>query len=711
MKIDLHTHTKKTKEGDSKNRNIGALDFIEKMQQNNIAICAITNHNHFDLQQFNEIENEEPEFLLLPGIELDIDHEEGHYHFIIICNPSRAKEFKKTFDNDNDRNYNTYNLPYRDLIRKVKEFDVEDVIVFPHFGNKDKKRAIDTDTKNQLKTDLEGYLVILEPGKLHTMGIINAHEELSLVGSDVHDWSTYSSDYLPEIKFKINKFEDFIQLANHTPMFIRNYLNGTDSYNLEVKNGSTNIGGIELYRDINILFGEKGSGKTYLLEEYIQPYFQDLGLNLVHHAGKYYMDNYNELINSFKDKVTIDHEKFESASNDLESIFKYSERKPDNIISQLFKYHKNQTNNKKVQKINKFTSKYNKSPSTDAESIKAEISDNIKKLDDAYSINISLEDYRDKQNFCAFNKELQILKKDMIEKRMEDFKEVFRVERTEKFLHELKNSINRQTGTTSRPNTIGFSSLVNQRLRRLQKNERIKNTLNDLNKREEFLLGELPMKGKVKLSVRYQVLTPEDKAYNSPFRQNTIKNNRDIIEKINDFNISNFKNINKYFEGLIDGINTQDFMNDVIKKTHSMSVGDNINYNPSEGEKAILTVTALLEDNSYDVYLFDELERGLGQKYLSDYVIPKLKRLRDNGKIIIVSTHNSNLAVNTLPSQTIYCDFSPESNEIYYVGNMYANELKCTYSDKIVKWNHTALVHLEGTKTMFKVRRNTFGIN
>lgn len=125
----------------------------------------------------------------------------------------------------------------------------------------------------------------------------------------------------------------------------------------------------------------------------------------------------------------------------------------------------------------------------------------------------------------------------------------------------------------------------------------------------------------------------------------------------------------------------------------------------------ILTVAALLEDDSYDVYLFDELERGLGQKYLSDYVIPKLKRLRDNGKIVIVSTHNSNLAVNTLPGQTVYCDYSPGSNEIYYVGNMYENELKCTYSDRTVKWNNTALIHLEGTKTMFKVRRNTFGIN
>lgn len=38
------------------------------------------------------------------------------------------------------------------------------------------------------------------------MGIINGHDEISLLGSDVQDWNKYSEYELPEIKFRINSF-------------------------------------------------------------------------------------------------------------------------------------------------------------------------------------------------------------------------------------------------------------------------------------------------------------------------------------------------------------------------------------------------------------------------------------------------------------------------------------------------------------------------
>ncbi|RNE24831.1 hypothetical protein [Lacticaseibacillus paracasei] len=78
--------------------------------------------------------------------------------------------------------------------------------------HKDKERSIDFSFKNRLEEKLSDYIVILEPGKLATMGIINAHKELAIIGSDVKDWSTYSSSNLPEIKFKIETFKKFVEL-------------------------------------------------------------------------------------------------------------------------------------------------------------------------------------------------------------------------------------------------------------------------------------------------------------------------------------------------------------------------------------------------------------------------------------------------------------------------------------------------------------------
>lgn len=57
MKIDLHCHTKKIKKGDPITRNVSSDVFSEKIQNADVKIVAITNHNAFDLQQYNELKD------------------------------------------------------------------------------------------------------------------------------------------------------------------------------------------------------------------------------------------------------------------------------------------------------------------------------------------------------------------------------------------------------------------------------------------------------------------------------------------------------------------------------------------------------------------------------------------------------------------------------------------------------------------------------
>ena len=51
MKVDLHCHTKKVKSGDAHTRNVTKELFKEKVDQANVKIIAITNHNQFDHDQ------------------------------------------------------------------------------------------------------------------------------------------------------------------------------------------------------------------------------------------------------------------------------------------------------------------------------------------------------------------------------------------------------------------------------------------------------------------------------------------------------------------------------------------------------------------------------------------------------------------------------------------------------------------------------------
>ncbi len=106
--------------------------------------------------------------------------------------------------------------------------------------------------------------------------------------------------------------------------------------------------------------------------------------------------------------------------------------------------------------------------------------------------------------------------------------------------------------------------------------------------------------------------------------------------------------------------------------------------------------------------MFDEVERGLGNKYISEYLIPQLKKIREKGKIIVLSTHNANIAINTLPSQSIYCSYPDKNN--YYIGQMYSNELIGITNGEIKIWEEQALIHLEGSEKMFSQRRNIYGI-
>lgn len=62
MKIDVHTHTKKVKKGDSDNRNITVEKFIEIIRMTDVKILAITNHNHFDYDQYCEFQTKTKEY-------------------------------------------------------------------------------------------------------------------------------------------------------------------------------------------------------------------------------------------------------------------------------------------------------------------------------------------------------------------------------------------------------------------------------------------------------------------------------------------------------------------------------------------------------------------------------------------------------------------------------------------------------------------------
>lgn len=700
MRIDLHTHTQNLKKGDGPGRVISPEDYVRTMLKEGVGIASITNHNKFDLEEFNEVSRQNGDLIIFPGIELDVKIGDKRRQVIIIANPSIKDTFSEIY-NDSNRDCEKYCIEYDQFIDSVKSFKVDDVIIVPHFYNKD--NGITIPEKDELCKDLEGYVVIVEPANLVSMTIINSNEDyLSLVGSDVQDWSEYNSSMALEIKFSIDSFSKFYELAKEPKIFVKNALNGSGSNKIKIDDK----GEIILYDDLNIIFGEKGSGKTVLIDDYILPFYSNSSNKTAIHRGKNTDDMYKRILSEYEDGVEIDSDLLTLIENKLSGIMTYSDPNPSDFVNKFMLYHQDKNKNRRAKCLKKTESQYINNEYSVADSIIMNAEKDIASINEVVDINDKARG-ADSDDGHNLNSALNKLKRDVLSIASNELKKLFISKGTESIVNTFKESVNKKTGKMSRPNGTSFSKLIAARLKRFVDNKDLIQCMRDVQLTTSVPLGVIPVKGKLMHETSICCLTEQDMyTKDSIFDKSRIVANRELVGKINRFSKDSFKSIDGYFSHEEKSRDVRDIVQDIIKKNSIIKLSSGEEYKPSDGERAILSISSLLENNSYDVYLFDEIERGLGHKYIADYLIPKLKQLRNMGKIIVLSTHDANIAINTLPSQTIYCNYPSEN--IYYSGNMYSNELIGIVNGDIKNWRDTAIIHLDGGEKLFNSRSNIY---
>ncbi|AGM24637.1 hypothetical protein [Spiroplasma chrysopicola] len=103
MRINLYQHTRAIKNGEHITRNLDIMDktkvdlFISNLENWDVGIVFITNHNLFDLNQFNFFEDQlnEKNILLLPGIEINIKDNENNIHNMNILELMKYQKLEK----------------------------------------------------------------------------------------------------------------------------------------------------------------------------------------------------------------------------------------------------------------------------------------------------------------------------------------------------------------------------------------------------------------------------------------------------------------------------------------------------------------------------------------------------------------------------------------------------------------------------------------
>ncbi len=157
----------------------------------------------------------------------------------------------------------------------------------------------------------------------------------------------------------------------------------------------------------------------------------------------------------------------------------------------------------------------------------------------------------------------------------------------------------------------------------------------------------------------------------------------------------------------IEGIETINSLSDLLLKNKHFTL-NGLPYSPSNGESSmILLHKELVEDK--DIYLIDEPEKSLGNDYINDVIVPLLKEKALLGKKVIIATHDANIAVRTLPYNSIY-RLHDQGQYFTLTGNPFSNSLKCIYNSRPeLNWKEISMKTLEGGKEAFGERGKIYG--
>ena len=264
MRIDLHCHTKKVKTGDAYTRNVTKDKFFQKVIEAEVKIIAITNHNQFDYMQYKEFKDVTEGYCdIWPGVELDIigkADQKGNCkrgHLIVIANPKNVELFNTQVQElVNDEDVNTFQIGVKKVYETLGKCDC---IYIPHFHKEPKLSDEDIQELGELLPD--SSRLFKETSDYRSLGVFSNFDYSVIIGSDVQDWNKYETSKFADIRLPVQTFEQFCLLAKKDVQIIDTLLNQKRKKEIPVSPYKKVNFKLPFYEDINIIFGQKGTGK------------------------------------------------------------------------------------------------------------------------------------------------------------------------------------------------------------------------------------------------------------------------------------------------------------------------------------------------------------------------------------------------------------------------------------------------------------------
>lgn len=702
MRIDLHCHTKKIKKGDASTRNVTPDLFRTKIELADVKIVAITNHNAFDLNQYKLLKEKVKDICQVwPGVEIDIDGE-TKFHLIVITRAEDADRFAEAVE----QLFKGANLNdcFHTLEETCSAFSDFDSIFIPHYH--DKRPAIsDVDKEKLLKLVGDSSRVFIEPRNHRTLGVLANKDMNVLIGSDVQDWNRYEDSTFAELRLPIGSFAEFLLLAKRDKNVVETLLNKKMPIKL-VGKPHPKVGlPLCIYPDVNILFGQKGTGKTEILKSLYSEMLGS-GKNCKKYIASENAEDFSAFTNIKDMEADLGKVGAASCEDEFRQLNVWVDCNPtlfSNFLDWLRT--KGNSNNKNRMKI---TEAVHDVFSIDDkfDSHQADIETITRVVDEVYGL--KLEEYLDEKEIKFFRELIEKLISSVYSKREKDIIAQLASKLTNFSIDKIKALADQNSDTISRPSTAGLVAFAQGRIRLLHTINVILKNLAVSEHNERVKLGTLENKGDIFVNYKYRMVCQEERTANFPgCNITTLRDLKGQLEymRYHIFDDDIAAQLEKFTTRCSD--ESISSLRPFLGRSKQIVTSDGCEYSPSNGEKGILLLSHVLQEEA-DAYFLDEPELGMGNSYIDSNIRPLISDLARRRKYVVVATHNANIAVRTLPYMSI---FRTHENGEYktYIGNPFDDRLvNIDDEDDIKSWTEESMHSLEGGRKAFYERRDIY---
>lgn len=709
IKIDLHIHSKASDYKDGEivsNSTIENLPLlINKLNENDISLCSITDHNRFDYDLYKSLHelilsNEGSLTNCLPGIEFDVqlEKEKPKCHIIAIFNDKDQEKLKHL----EEKMFDIEKLESKDGYYTVEKFEAVlkniglDTILIVHqrqgINNENTSTAsLSGACSNPSKFIQIGYINCLEYNKPNVEGILkNSIKDIGLhfpiiTGSDCHEWIAYpyhdsSSEKFERdfTKFKcLPTFKGLLMSITSFDTRVNRIKNNNNNYIKSLKLNSVDY---PLTNGINAIIGDNGAGKTLIaqfLGENAETYYKQIiknnGLNKeVNGVVKYNCIKQNQIVTKVRDGKLFDGSTyFDSvATKDLFS------KKINTYFNSIYTYVMNNIEideKKKDLKNTNYVIEHINSvfywPMINSNITLEDFQDDNNRISELNNILISLKSEID--DYSEYYKERKLL--ETLIKSYNELNDVYKVLVSTRDSIKIRNKVrtivkNKLNDFKTKIDLQSSSDDINRKNQLENKKSfinKVKNYCKATNKKIEFPSFPDKISGRsckeqkgynfIKVT-KYDNVVLKEEFYNECFNdgyhsEESLKN----IKTRNDFSSAltgyNLEKIKDYREKTI-GNFIKKYSSERTEISEIVSKKDIGN---TPGEISLVYYKFIIEedDDKFDVLIIDQPEDDINPNRIRKYLNTYLSSLKDKKQVILV-THNPLLVVNLDVDNVLY---------------------------------------------------------